>query len=454
MNLDRRAFLLSSAAAVGSALAWTNPFESLGYGPLSPVADEATGLPLLKLPPGFRYVSFGWFGDPMVDGKPTPPGHDGGAVFAGPNETLVYVRNHELSVHPMLPFRRSFASADRTYDAGEAPGGVTAVTFDPARQRALAIEARLSGTVRNCAGGATPWGTWLSCEETLDDPQLGQNGAQLTETHGWVFEVPPSGPVDPSPLRGLGRMWHEAAAVDPATGIVYLTEDRTRSGLYRFLPNEKGALRRGGRLEMLAVAGEPRIFTGKGFPAGRWLDVAWVPIADPERPHADPAARDGIGVHSQGLDAGGASFERGEGIFQAGGHLYFVATSGGDAGWGQVFELDPAASRLRLVYESPSAEVLNRPDNLCVSPRGGIVLCEDARDARPFLRGLTPDGALFDFAQNDIVLDGERNGIEGDFRDKEWAGACFSPDGRWLVANIQWPGITFAITGPWQRGAL
>jgi len=98
--------------------------------------------------------------------------------------------------------------------------------------------------------------------------------------------------------------------------------------------------------------------------------------------------------------------------------------------------------------------VLNRPDNLCVSPRGGIVLCEDAKDAQPFLRGLTPDGAIFDFAQNNVVLDGERNGLAGDFRDREWAGACFSPDGRWLFVNVQWPGITFAITGPWQRGVL
>ena len=422
------------------------------------MADEATGLALLKLPPGFRYVSLGWYGDPMTDGKPTPPGHDGGAVFARPDGTLLYLRNHELSVHPRLGFRRSFADASRTYDAAEAPGGVTAVGFDPTRRRALATEPRLSGTVRNCAGGATPWGTWLSCEETLDDPELAMNGADLAETHGWVFEVTPRGAVDPSPIRALGRMWHEAAAVDPATGIVYLTEDRSSSGLYRFLPNEPGApgsLRRGGRLEMLAVRGEPRCDTSKGLPVGVWLDVAWVPIADPERPHADPAARDGIGVHSQGLDAGGASFERGEGIFHAGGRIHFVATSGGEAGgWGQVFELEPAAARLRLVYESPGRSVLNHPDNLCVSPRGGIVLCEDALGAHPFLRGLTADGALFDFAQNDVVLSGERNGLTGDFRDKEFAGACFSPDGRWLFANIQWPGITFAITGPWQRGAL
>jgi secreted PhoX family phosphatase len=466
MNWDRRTFLLSSAAAaVGSALAWADPFESLaaggarestGYGPLAPVKDETTGLPLLRLPPGFRYASLGWFGDPMVDGKPTPPGHDGGAVFAGPDGTLLYVRNHELSVHPRLGFRRSFAAADRTYDAGEAPGGVTVVGFDPARQRALATEPLLSGTVRNCAGGPTPWGTWLTCEETLDDPTLAQGGADLDEAHGWVFEVPPRGAVDPTPIRGLGRMWHEAAAVDPATGDVYLTEDRSSSGLYRFRPDApggRGSLARGGRLEMLAVAGERNLGTSEGLPVDRWMDVRWVPVPDPERAHADPRARDGLGLHTQGLDAGGASFARGEGIWHAGGRIHFVATSGGAEGWGQVFELDPAASRLRLVFESPGPEVLNRPDNVCVSPRGGIVLCEDAKGTSPILRGLGPDG-LFDLAHNDVVLDGERNGLEGDFRDKEWAGACFSPDGRWLFVSIQWPGITFAITGPWQHGVL
>jgi secreted PhoX family phosphatase len=87
-----------------------------------------------------------------------------------------------------------------------------------------------------------------------------------------------------------------------------------------------------------------------------------------------------------------------------------------------------------------------------VSPRGGLVLCEDG-SGQEFLHGLTVEGDIFKFAQNN-VLNGERNGFVGDYRGSEWAGACYSPDGRWLFANLQSPGITFAITGPWTSGAL
>ena len=106
-----------------------------------------------------------------------------------------------------------------------------------------------------------------------------------------------------------------------------------------------------------------------------------------------------------------------------------------------------------MLFQSPGPEVLNAPDNICVSPRGGLVLCEDG-SGEEFLHGLTVDGAVFPFAKNTVVLNGERNGIAGDYRGSEWAGACYSPDGQWLFANLQSPGITFAITGPWQSGAL
>jgi uncharacterized repeat protein (TIGR03803 family) len=211
---------------------------------------------------------------------------------------------------------------------------------------------------------------------------------------------------------------------------------------------------------MLAIDGAPRLDTSEDFPAGRWVDVHWVPIADPERAHASLWMRDGSGLVSQGLEGGGATFRRGEGAWCGDGRIFFVATAGGAAGAGQVFELDPGGSRgagrdrLRLVFESAGPDELDRPDNLVLSPRGTLVLCEDADQGRPHIRGLTREGAVFDLARNGVVLDGERNGLRGDFRRREFAGACFSPDGRWLLASIQWPGISFAITGPWERGPL
>lgn len=321
--------------------------------------------------------------------------------------------------------------------------------FDVFRGEWVNSWSSLAGTVRNCAGGITPWGSWLSCEETVVGPEAGGHAF----THGWVFEVPAISPAAAVPLTGLGRFVHEAAAVDPVNGVVYLTEDRGASGFYRFLPNVYGKLHEGGRLQMLAIKGMPQFNThgvGNGGPITEW-DVEWVDIDDPERAHS-PGTTDQAGVFNQGWARGGARFTRGEGCWYDGGRVYVVSTSGGPAGRGQVFEYDPRAETLRLVYASPNAQVLNSPDNIAVSPRGGIILCEDGSRQGQMMHGLTRDGAIFPFAQNDVVLNGEHNGITDNFRGSEWCGATFF--GRWLFANIQSPGITFAITGPWDNGAL
>ena len=132
----------------------------------------------------------------------------------------------------------------------------------------------------------------------------------------------------------------------------------------------------------------------------------------------------------------------------------FSATSGGSRGYGQVWEYRPSTEQLRLLFESPGPQVLNMPDNLTISPRGGIAICEDGGGQPQRLQGLTADGRLFPFAANRIRLNGEKNGYRGDFTAKELAGVCFSPDGQWLFFNVQTPGVTFAITGPWERGKL
>jgi uncharacterized protein len=445
----RRAFLWKTAAFTGALAAPLSAFAARApealvfgrrrpYGPLAPVPDETTGLPLLMLPAGFRYLSFGWTGDLMADGTPTPPSHDGMAAFAGPNGITRIVRNHEVPPGPA-----AFAPALAYDPAGG--GGTTTLEFITRRGRYVSSWPSLSGTVRNCAGGPTPWGSWLSCEETLEEPSP-QNA--LTKAHGYIFEVPAVGQAIAQPLVEMGRFSHEAVAVDPATGYVYETEDAgTVSGFYRFVPLVPGQLAAGGTLQMLALAGFPQADTRVNQPRTA-RSVAWVDIPDPNP--ANPILN---GVFSQGFAAGGARFERLEGAWYGNGRVYFSSTSGGNAAQGQIWEYDPAAETLRLLFESPNPDVLTGPDNLCVSPRGGLVLCTDSSGVE-HLHGLTTDGRIFHFCRNNVILNGERNGFVGDFRGAEFCGATYSPDGRWLFVNVQSPGITFAITGTWGTGAL
>jgi secreted PhoX family phosphatase len=178
--------------------------------------------------------------------------------------------------------------------------------------------------------------------------------------------------------------------------------------------------------------------------------VEWVRIEQPD--NESPTMPSNF-VWAQGRAGGAATFARLEGCWYGNdGVIYVVSTSGG-IGQGQIWEYDPRRERITLLFESPSAAVLNAPDNITVSPRGGLVLCEDG-GGEEFVHGLTVDGEIFPFAKNSVVLSGERNGITGDFSGSEFAGACYSPDGKWLFVNVQSPGITFAITGPWREGAL
>ena len=471
---QRREFLKRSAAALGScaiAGAWpslllrkahadTQAAAGLaaGYGPLSPVTDQSTGLDLLKLPEGFRYMSYGWTGDEMDDGLPTPRLHDGMGMIRADESGIVLCRNHEIEDD-----KPGTGPIPAMYDRN-ATGGCTNLVFDPKEEKFKRSWQSLAGTVNNCAGGVTPWGTWLSCEETVwgpgDREDADSEQFKYEKDHGWVFEVPADGLADPTPIRDMGRFWHEAVAIDPETGIVYMTEDRDEAGLYRYLPNVKGKLAYGGRIEMLQVIGREDVrkgvWDGKAPDAGQpsaMFDVRWVPIDDPYRAHT-PGLNDTKGVFSQGKQQQATTFARLEGCWYKDRIVYLVSTSGGDAESGQVWAYEPDEERIRLVFESPAKEILDMPDNVAVSPRGGIVLCEDSLQPVARMRGLTEKGQVIALADNNMQLKGEKNSLEGDFRTQEWAGVTFSPDGKWMFANIQTPGVTFAITGPWGEGLL
>lgn len=251
------------------------------------------------------------------------------------------------------------------------------------------------------------------------------------------------------PLKGLGRFSHEAVAIDPATGIVYLTEDTGNSGFYPFVPTTPGDLR-SGVLEMMAIDGQPSVqLSGTGE---AWSALRWVPITQPDPGPDEPSTA------AQGFLQGGTAVSRGEGVWYGNGLVYFISTSGGPAGQGQVFAYDPAANELTVLVASPSADVLNAPDNVCVSPRGGLLLCEDGGGLE-YLHGLTPDGQIFRFAQNNVVIPAGgapgKSVKPGSYTGSGWCGATFEPkNGNWLFVNVQSPGITFAITGPWSKGAL
>jgi uncharacterized protein len=447
-HIDRRSFFRRSAmtlgglalaqgglqALAGPAQAWKTP---PGYGPLSPVADENTGLPLIMLPDGFRYVSFGWTRDPMDDGVLTPPAHDGMAVVDAGHSRLVLVRNHEVRG------RAAAYTPNRsiTYDPS-AGGGTTNLTFDIRQGKWHEAWSSLAGTTTNCAGGATYAKSWLTCEETLD---------VYDKPHGWVFEVPAARQAVPAPLKAMGRFVHEAVAVDRQSGIMYETEDRGTAGLYRFLPADKNRLDKGGRLQMLKVVGTYQADLRGSVGVGSTFRAEWVDILDPERAHS-PGTSDTLGIFRQGFDQGGAVFSRLEGASYnpKNQRVYIVSTDGGQAREGQVWEYYPRDEQLRLVFESSDEEELDNPDNIGTSEDGDIVLCEDGDLSGQRLQSMSLDGHVFPITRNNVVLHGEKNGFAGDFRGFEWAGATWSPDGKWLFANIQTPGITFAITGPWR----
>ncbi len=456
MHFDRRRLLAAApvalafsglarhAAAAQTAGEETYVNEVHGYGPLIPDPNR-----LLDLPEGFTYQVISQSGDTMDDGLFVPGQPDGMGCFDLGGGKVALVRNHELkgssALHRNLgpggfhQERIGLLDPARGYDTykdGRAlPGGTTTLVYDLNARRTVSQHLSLAGTSTNCCGGHTPWGSWLTCEETVETPA----DADVTREHGYVFEVPAAatGLVDPVPLKAMGRFDHEAVCIDPATGVAYLTEDQNDGLFYRFLPHTPGKLAEGGRLQAMAFRDRPgadsRNQDAREWGLGDWREVVWVDLDDVESPNDD--------LRRRGHAAGAALVARGEGIFWGDGELYMTATSGGPLRRGQILRYVPsdAGGRIQLFLESADERTLNMGDNICVAPWGHLVVCEDnySDDIRNHLKGVTPDGKVYAIGRN--VFRGN----------SEFAGAVFSPDGEVLFVNIMYPGITFAIRGPW-----
>jgi secreted PhoX family phosphatase len=414
-----------------------------GYGPLVPDPDG-----LLDLPEGFRYTVLSREGDPLRSGEgPIPGNHDGMAAFAGPRGRVRLVRNHENRANGRIPVP---TVPGITYDP-MGKGGCTAIELDGRNHdHVLGERVALAGTAVNCAGGPTPWGTWLTCEETED--KAGTNG--YTKDHGYIFEVDGADPrrTGAVPLTAMGRFAHEAIAVDPGSGIVYETEDAFEKpfGLfYRFLPEKPrggtGSLRAGGALEAMRVPGVPDLSTVQE--TGATFDrIEWVPVPDPSAKETGIRLQDfgrkGI-THAQKL----------EGCYWGGGSVYFVSSFAqraiGSAAdhFGQVWKYEPRRRRLTLVIVfGPDTDIQlpgESPDNICLAPSGGLMVCEDGGGAQ-YVLGVTRQGEVYTMARGAQNIGTPEAPEWGEF-----AGVTFAPDGDTMYVNCYTPGTTFAVTGPW-----
>ena len=481
-SISRKAFLgLSGMGA--AALMLGGPFHGLGarvaqgqvpsattgYGPLVPKGDIA-------LPAEFNYQVVSRQGVPMRDGSPTPGIFDAMGTFRpngagqGSGDRTVIIRNHENRRRPgEIPVRTPLPyDPDPTYDAGctklvveRNRAGRDRATGQPLYEynvvESFAIQ---SGTDTNCAGGVTPFGSWLTCEEVV-------NRSRVTGIpHGYVFEIDAfaDGPVEAVPIIPAGRFVHEAAAW--RSGVLYLTEDQstTRDSngaltggacFYRYTPDQRvgrsgNLAETTGPLEALKLKNEFRADMDRGRVVGQPYEVEWVLVEDPNP--QDDTNRSPQAVRNQAQRKGAAVFDREEGLWVGPGDskVYFDCTFGGNQDLGQVWEYDPGRETVTLIFESTNNSTLENPDNITVVPQTqDIFICEDGPNDQ-FVRGLTQDGEIYDFARTIT-------------NDTEFCGAVFDPDGQTLYLNQQGErgggvdgppngnAVTYAIYGPFEK---
>ncbi len=455
---SRRDFLLSMPmvtagflALRGHVYAGTPQVRQDLYGPL---VTDPNGI--IDLPEGFSYRIVAKCGEEMADGLRRAGKPDGMAAFGTrtPGQVAL-VCNHEVGLSsPKLGAfgdeNERLADIDSAlihdFDAKHIfHGGTSTMIYDLKERKLVKQWQSLAGTDRNCAGGPTPWGTWVTCEEPADL----ERSTRAREQHGWAFEVPVTDEpslTKPEPLKALGRFRHEAIAVDPESGVVYETEDRGDGLIYRFLPKERGNLAAGGRLQALAIQGDPSCDTrnwenlkAPRFPTGKRFAVEWIDIDDSSSPKDDLR----FVYHKKGA----ACFARGEGMWFGESEIYFSCTNGGSTQAGQIFRYKPSPfegtdqestrpGELELFLESDSTELLENCDNVTMAPWGDLIICEDGIGEQ-FVRGVARDGTVYNIGKN--------------HSGSEFAGACFAPNAPHLFVNIQNEGLTIEITGPWEN---
>lgn len=384
----------------------------------------------------------------MSDGLLTPGRPDGMATFPGTGGKVILIRNHELMPGQAGPFGTDNEflgkiSAGSIYDPGSGekvcPGGTTTLVIDEPAQKVEKSFLSLAGTLNNCSGGPTPWGSWISSEEMVLDAGNSSN----QKDHGYNFEVPATETMElaaPVPLKVMGRFRHEAVGVDPQTSIVYQTEDMEDGLIYRYIPDQPGQLQAGGRLQALMIKGlrraDTRNWEEPAFPINKAEEVVWIDLDNVDGPDD---------LRFRGFKKGAAVFARGEGMWFKNGECYFACTSGGQKKLGQIFRYIPSPyegtpreqeqpGTLELFLQPDNSALARWGDNLTVAPWGDLVVCED--NPNPYLFGVTPEGQIYKLGRN--------VGYES-----ELAGCVFSPSGKTLFVNIQVAGVTLAIQGPW-----
>lgn len=476
--MDRRTFL-QNCALFGGVSAALGPFQALsahrasarplpqteGYGPLVNKGD-------LWLPAEFNYQIISVQGKVMSDGQPTPGIFDGMAAYPGQHGTTILIRNHENRerageqkvVTPLtLQYNQlAFGGNTKLVVWREKAGADPATNQQLYTYKVVRDFAVLGGTSTNCAGGIRSPHYWMTCEEVVK--RLGG------KKHGYIFEIDAraDGPVPAIPVPQAGRRAHEAA-IEQA-GIIYMTEDRSISDdpvlaaigscFYRYIPHPRGGgvplAETTGPLQALKLRDEFHANMDAGRPVGFPYPVEWVTIEEPDHEDDTDDRRDRVPGFTpnrvRAQDKGAAYFDRLEGMWAGpgGSKIYFDATTGGAANLGQVWEYDPGRETLKLIYESVNPAALQNPDNVVIVPKTGDIFLQEDGDGEQYVRGVTPQGEIYDFARTTS-------------NETEFCGGCFDPDGQTFYLNQQGErgelpngppngrAVTFAIYGPFEK---